>query len=209
MKKSLLVSAFALLATAVVSQAAVMVSVTKTGTSGGDDFYNVNISALTGADANAGTLGQLPGVISLTGTLSSTAGTLITNGTTANYKTNLTNGGSVVDTYFNFDTVLSAQTSRTPNTNSPTSLTGVFSDLNGQDYQLTPTEGANAANNGFDQTLLAQIVMTAGGSSSFSGQIGTQGGGVSNFSFVVPAPEPASLSLLGLGALGFARRRRA
>jgi hypothetical protein len=217
MRKNVLLSGVlaTLLAGAAVSQAAVVVSVMKSGTVGGFDDYLVKITALTGNDNNGGSAGQPRGVITLTGTFTATSGTLSVPGSTAGQiSTGLGNGGSQAsnNTFVNMDSVSSV--TRSPNNATPTSVTANWAVLGGSDFFLSDVDNTPA--DGFDQTLLAQVAVSTGGAWSFTGQVGTQGQDAANqapstltFSSPAPVPEPAAIGLTGVAAVAaLARRRR-
>lgn len=216
------------------SVAAVGMGVTKTGTIGAYDEYTLKLLWLDGAD---GTATNGPGTVPSVGTidLKLTAGAGVvfsTPGGDSTWRHALTNGGlggrasSPPATYINFDTVVMA--TRT-GPSSPTSTStavdiqaGIFSIA----YRIVPVDpdAGTAADDGFDQTLVGRVYVTAGalpavvapGSAPFTsgnslatlaGQwslVGTALGTYANGQpaiLVVYVPEPWSMSLFA-GAAG-------
>jgi hypothetical protein len=177
---------------------------------GGDDtwdIYRVMVSAGLCPDGYA--------LSGLEGTWEAlNGGVLAAGGSAITYKTYTSNATITLNQLeVNFGNIISGTFSLVIGVDGYTSLAGTWY-TGGPDQMLRNSEPAPGEILEVDRNILATVYVTPGGAFQFDGIVNRLQLGVQNSNETLPlffsnVPEPATMSMLGLGALALIRRRRA
>jgi hypothetical protein len=217
----LIIGTAALLAGGAAAEAALLVSAQRTGTNiNGFDEITFSITGYTGANAtstgsptdpNDGGIDTVSGIQGTFSAIGAGAELSFPGTTTTVIRNNTTNVDGTTrenppKSYANFDSAAGTFT-RTPNDATPSSLNGTWFTADST-LRLRPTDiTVGGTDDGFDQTMLAQVYVTPGADVSFDGVFNSYVGTSQPLTFT-SVPEPGVFAgLAAVGLLGLRRRR--